>query len=158
MNTNFYYNKKNPKFHEMELNEKGYPIWKDSGKLVHIYQAEKYIVKGRLNDNEVVHHVDGDKLNYDVDNLIILSREDHNKIEQDLWKYTNVMTLHFFVIFLSYAFLVSYLFNGGIYLISATLFLLLIALLIPFFPRTLRKFLFKTKILRKNKQNRSPFQ
>lgn len=156
MKDNFYYNKKNPKFHEMQLNEQRYPVWKDSGKPIHIYQVEKKLGR-KLQQYEVVHHVDGDKLNYDIDNLIVLSKEDHNKIEQDMWKYTNVMILDFFVIFLSYAFLVSYLFNKNIYLISLTLFLLLVAMIIPFFPKTLRKLLFKLGIIRKNKKNKFPF-
>lgn len=145
MKNNFYYDKK-----DMELNGRGYPIYRDSKKVVHLYVAENYVIKRKLQDGEVVHHVDGDKKNFNPNNLIVLSRADHNKIERDMWKYTNVMIIHFIVILYSYLFLVGYLYSKNIYLISATLFLLFIALIIPLFPKTLRKFLFKTKILRKN--------
>ena len=151
MENNLYYNKKNPKFNEMELDEKGYPIWKDSKKLLHRYVAEKLILRRELKGREVVHHVDGDKLNFHPNNLIVLnSKEDHEKIERDMWKYTNVMVVHFIVILYSYLFLVAYLYSKNIYLISATLFLLFIALIIPVFPKTLRKILFKLRILKKS--------
>ena len=135
----------------MELNKKGYPIWKDSKKLVHKTQVENHILKRRLRNNEVIHHVDGDKLNYDISNLVVLSRENHNKIERGLWRYQNVMLIHFLVIFSSYVFLVAYLRSKYLYLIVLTLFLLLIALIIPLFPKTLRKLLFKIGAIRKNK-------
>jgi len=150
MNYKFYYHKKNPKFKEMELNKKGYPIWKDSRKTIHKTQAEKKYSR-ELKPNEVVHHIDGDKLNFDYNNLIILDRQDHNLMERDMWKYTNVMTLHFIILFSAYIFLVGYLYSKNIYFISATLFLLLIALIAPLFPKTLRKLLFKFRILEKNK-------
>ncbi len=151
MNKNFYYCKKNPKISEMELDKKGYPIWKDSREFVHRKQAEKYILKRKLKSNEEVHHIDGDKLNFDIENLIVLSKEDHMKIEKDLWGYKNIVILHFIVILSSYFLLVAYLNSKNIYLISATLFLLFVALMMPLFPRLLRRLLFKTGILSKHK-------
>ena len=48
----------------MKLDKKGYPIYKDSERWVHIYVAEKYLLKRRLKDGEEVHHVNGDKKDY----------------------------------------------------------------------------------------------
>jgi len=136
----------------MELDQNGYPIWKDSKKLVHITQTEKYILKRELKWGEEVHHIDGDKLNFDIKNLIVLSKEDHKKIERNLWEYKNIVIIHFLIILSSYILLVAYLKYKNIYIISLTLFLLLFALIIPLFPKLLRKFLFKTGFLRKNDQ------
>ena len=77
MKKNFYYDSK-----DMELNKKGYPIFKNTKLPLHRYVAEKYIIKRKLKDGEVVHHVDGDKLNFHQSNLAILSYEDHKKIEK----------------------------------------------------------------------------
>ena len=150
MRNNFYYDKKNPKFKEMELDENRYPFWKDSKEPLHKYIIEKKLGR-KLKGNEVVHHVDGDKLNFNQDNLIVLSREDHEKIERDMWKYTNVMILHFITIGWSYMFLVGYLYSKNIFFISATLFMLFIAMMFPLFPKTLRKLLFKIRILKRSK-------
>ncbi len=134
----------------MELNKYGYPIWKDSKNFVHISQAEKHVVGRKLKEGEEVHHVDGDKFNFDKDNLIVLSREDHHKIERNMWEYKNIIVVHVIVILLSYIFLTSYLKTKNIYLISLTLLFLLFALVIPLFPRFLRKILFTLRILKKN--------
>jgi len=95
---NFYYHKKNPKYLEMELRE-GYPVWKNSQEYVHKTQAEKHIRK--LKENEVVHHVDGDKLNFDKDNLIILSKNDHWKISKKLNKENNLNKANFIIFFVA---------------------------------------------------------
>ena len=93
---NFYYHKKNPKYFEMELKE-GYPVWKNSQEYVHKTQVEKHIRK--LKENEVVHHVDGDKLNFDKDNLIILSKNDHWKVSKRLNKENNLNRANLFIFF-----------------------------------------------------------
>jgi hypothetical protein len=56
---NYYYDEKNPKCDSMELNENGYPVYKDSKILVHRHIAQKY-----LNENKplVVYHHQRDEL------------------------------------------------------------------------------------------------
>ena len=85
----------------MELNEKGYPIYKDSGTFVHRDYAYKYLLnrERKLRPGEQVHHVDGDKLNLNPNNLVILSKGDHQKITSRLIKEHNlkVVRRHFLV-------------------------------------------------------------
>lgn len=60
--------------------KKKYPRWRDSGKLVHKTVAEN--IKGRpLKSWEVVHHREGDKGNFRKENLSVMSRSFHSKIE-----------------------------------------------------------------------------
>ncbi|MEK6926126.1 MAG: HNH endonuclease [Nanoarchaeota archaeon] len=93
MNKDYYYDEKNPKCKDMKLNESGYPVYKDNPtKLVHRYYVWKYLLnKSReLKEWEKVHHVDGDKLNFNPSNLVILSDETHKKISGRLNKETNL--------------------------------------------------------------------
>ena len=130
----------------MELNENGYPIWKKSKEFVHNR------IKKDIGYDEEIHHIDGDKLNFDGDNLIVVSREDHNKLQKSLWYNQNIIIIHLIIILFSYMSLVAYLGFKYLYYIILTLFLLLFALIIPAFPKTLRKLLFKMRILQKNKK------
>ena len=60
--------------------ENGYPRWRDSDELVHRNVAENKI--GRpLRSHEVVHHQDGDKGNFRNENLSVMSRSFHSKLE-----------------------------------------------------------------------------
>ena len=59
------------------IDENGYFRFKDSNKLVHRWVAEKYI--GPIPHGHVVHHIDRNKLNNNVDNLEIMSQEEHEK-------------------------------------------------------------------------------
>lgn len=45
----------------------------------HIYLMETYLDR-RLEKNEVVHHIDGDKTNNTLENLFLTTTEEHNKI------------------------------------------------------------------------------
>ena len=45
----------------------------------HIYVMETHLER-RLEANEVVHHIDGNKTNNNIDNLFLTTIEDHNKI------------------------------------------------------------------------------
>ncbi|MCA9478347.1 MAG: HNH endonuclease [Nanoarchaeota archaeon] len=57
----------------------GYPRFKDSGKLVHRWKAEKKI--GRpLKSWEVVHHRNEKKTDYSDKNLAVMSRSFHAKL------------------------------------------------------------------------------
>ncbi len=152
MKNKFYYHKKNPKYSDMELDEKGYPIWKDSKKLVHRTQVEKHILRGKLNQNEIVHHVDGDKLNYNTDNLVVLSRQDHEKIERTRWEFANLIIAYWLIMFIAYFLSMAYMRTHNIVYFSIVMFLILIALFVlPLTPKLLRKILFKSRILEKNK-------
>jgi len=108
MNKDFYYSKENKRFKDMEL-KNGYPVWKDKNKkYVHKTQVEKHILRRELREGEIVHHVDNDKLNYDINNLIVLrSKEDHDKIHRNMWVDHNIMILHFTTLLFSYAVLVG---------------------------------------------------
>jgi|SRR3989344_5064869 len=101
MKKDYYYDEKNPKCRDMKLNEAGYPVFKDNPtRLVHRYYAWKYLrnKSGKLEEWEEVHHVDGDKLNFDPKNLVILSNESHKKITQRLIKETNLNKANLLVI------------------------------------------------------------
>lgn len=92
----FYYDKKNPKCKEMELNEQGYPIYKDSKRSVHRRIAKAYIYDKNRSKYPLpfksyeCHHADGDKLNFNFKNLILLPSEDHWKISKRLHKERNL--------------------------------------------------------------------
>lgn len=45
----------------------------------HRYLMELYLGR-KLSSNEVVHHVDGDPLNNDPDNLVLVSRSEHQRL------------------------------------------------------------------------------
>ena len=60
--------------------KKGYPHYSDSKKSVHRAVAEKKIGR-RLRNHEVVHHQDGNKMNFRRENLGVMSRSFHSKIE-----------------------------------------------------------------------------
>lgn len=59
-----------------EMGEDGYLVFKDSGKHVHRWKAEKKYGKEAIKGKEV-HHIDGDKLNNKEHNLILLRKNDH---------------------------------------------------------------------------------
>jgi hypothetical protein len=59
----------------------GYLRFIDGDKLVHRYLAEKKLSR-KLLPWEVVHHIDGDKLNNSLNNLLICSWEEHELIHR----------------------------------------------------------------------------
>lgn len=65
-----------------KVNNKGYLEFIDSGKLVHIWKAEKKYGVENVRGMHV-HHIDGDKRNNDYSNLILLSKEDHYDLHQN---------------------------------------------------------------------------
>jgi len=144
---NYYYNKKNPKCKDMELTKKGYPVYKDSKKPVHKYLAKKYLNENEpLKDWEEVHHVDGDKLNYSPDNLIILSKKDHWKISTRLHKERNLNRANAFVFFLILALFLKENTNNIGVLDSIIGILLIIGILISVYPNIASWIMKKTKL------------
>ena len=59
--------------------EKGYPRYKKSKKLVHRAVASKKI-GGSIGKRRVVHHKDGNKMNFRRDNLQVMSKSRHSKL------------------------------------------------------------------------------
>ena len=58
------------KFHN---NSNGYPVWNDSGKLVH-----RTVAKPKI--GQVTHHKDENPMNFRKSNLVNMSRSDHAKL------------------------------------------------------------------------------
>ena len=54
-------------------NSKGYPVWNDSGKLVH-----RTVV--RTKPGQVIHHKDGNPCNFRKSNLKPMNRSSHSKL------------------------------------------------------------------------------
>lgn len=148
MKKNFYYSEKNPKCKEMELNKKGYPIYKDSKKLVHRNIAWRYLLKKerRLKEWEEVHHIDGDKLNFHPDNLIILSKKDHWKISKRLHKEINLNKANTIIIASILFLFIHYNGKQWNWISRSIIFLLFIGILIPFYQNIASWIMKKTKL------------
>ena len=63
------------------IDENGYRRFRDSNMLFHRWLMEKYIGR-KLKWYEVVHHIDRRKLNNSIENLQVMTREEHNKIHE----------------------------------------------------------------------------
>ncbi|HDS29748.1 MAG TPA: HNH endonuclease, partial [Firmicutes bacterium] len=61
------------------IDEKGYRRFKDSGRLVHRWVAEKKL-GGKIGRGRVVHHKDGNKLNNTSWNLWVMNRSAHSSL------------------------------------------------------------------------------
>jgi hypothetical protein len=58
------------------IDQKGYPRWRDSGRLVHRIVAAN-MLGGTIPAGMVVHHIDSNKRNFRKNNLGIMSRSAH---------------------------------------------------------------------------------
>ena len=71
--------------------------WNNTGKKMYLHRwvAENYLLNRPLMDDEVVHHVDGNKHNNTVENLLVMKSKDHRAQEIELtmstdkWKQAN---------------------------------------------------------------------
>lgn len=61
------------------IDRNGYPRWKNTGILVHRIVAAN-LIGGKLFPGMIVHHIDGDKLNFRKNNLSIMSRSAHSRL------------------------------------------------------------------------------
>ncbi len=68
------------------INKRGYKCFKDSHYLVHRWVMEKKINR-KLKPNEVVHHIDGNKLNNKEENLrLFANQNEHDKHHREIFK------------------------------------------------------------------------
>jgi len=58
----------------------GYKRYSDSDKLVHRHIAQTYVVKRKLRDDEVVHHINGNKLDNSSKNLEVMTWREHKEL------------------------------------------------------------------------------
>ncbi|MEO8147345.1 MAG: HNH endonuclease [Bacteroidia bacterium] len=69
-------------FSDTYRDDKGYERYKDSGKSVHRYMAEKKLGR-KLRDGEVVHHKDRNKTNNSKDNLWVFKNQaEHDRVHK----------------------------------------------------------------------------
>lgn len=73
----------------------GYPVFATNGALVHRWVAENYLLHRKLNQGEVVHHKNRNKLDYSIENLEVFSSQYlHDKLHKEdfrkygFWSYT----------------------------------------------------------------------
>lgn len=67
--------------------ENGYKVLYNNGNSIkeHIYIMEQHIGR-KLLPNEVVHHIDKNKTNNDISNLLLLTQSEHSKLHRELDK------------------------------------------------------------------------
>lgn len=70
---------------ESKINKNGYWMIKVKGKwiLEHRYVMEEYLNR-KLKDDEKVHHIDFNKLNNEIDNLVIMDNKFHNHFHRQI--------------------------------------------------------------------------
>ncbi|TFH09407.1 MAG: HNH endonuclease [Candidatus Thorarchaeota archaeon] len=60
----------------------GYKRYSDSERLVHRHIAEIYVVRRKLRDDEVVHHINGKKLDNRAVNLRVMTWREHKDLHE----------------------------------------------------------------------------
>lgn len=71
----------------------GYLRFKDSKRLVHRYVYEKKLGK-KIPEKMQIHHLDNNKKNNQPENLIMLTKEDHYRIQEYIKKFRNIKTIN----------------------------------------------------------------
>ena len=77
---------KNSKARGWRINTNGYKeftVGEDIGRHVHVILMEEKIGR-KLHGDECVHHIDHNKLNNDIDNLLLMKKSDHNALHAKL--------------------------------------------------------------------------
>ena len=65
-------------FEHPGINTSGYPCFRIKGRQITCHRHVMELYLGRqLTEKEIVHHIDMDKLNYDISNLFLCTRESH---------------------------------------------------------------------------------
>lgn len=85
------------------ITNKGY-IYKEDSAEIHRYKLEhrKVIEQSlgrKLNKNEVVHHIDGNPVNNDIENLFLTNGKDHRKAHNSLNSLAKFLYIKGFIIF-----------------------------------------------------------
>ena len=64
------------------IDPNGYERYSDSDRLVHVHIAEVYIIRSKLREDEVVHHINTDKLDNRANNLEVMTWREHKKLHK----------------------------------------------------------------------------
>jgi len=139
---------------KIELNKNGYEQFKDSKILVHRYNAmKKYGLTREQLKKYDVHHIDGNKLNNNQNNLVILKHNDHMIIETHLRVIKNRTIISLVIIALSLVMNVAFTLIRKNQYIYISIILLIAGIYLNSLPYSkLRKLLFNFKILSKHKK------
>ena len=65
---------------KIKLDAKGYPFFYANRKLIYLHILIWERANGKIPPNCDIHHKDGNKLNYSLDNLELLSKSDHKRL------------------------------------------------------------------------------
>lgn len=76
-----------PKYTHADKEQKNYKVKKINGKQIyfHRWTMEQHLGR-KLTRSEVVHHIDGDRHNNNIDNLMIMTQSQHMSLEHKGWK------------------------------------------------------------------------
>lgn len=76
-----------PKYSYPKKEKKNYQTKKIQGKVIlkHRWVMEQHLGR-KLSRHEVVHHIDGDRHNNNIENLMVMTQSEHLKLEQQNWK------------------------------------------------------------------------